>query len=560
LESVDFSLNRYYFEGNGAAARLRVGVLIESQSIPRFVHAVLADIAACNFAVLGGLFVESEKQSDSMLSWSGSKLPGPLATYYRLYDSRERRLPDALESVDSMPLLSGVPRVNLYQPQSSAAAPGDGIDLILCFGSRAAALQLAPLARLGAWLIEYGRMRTSDLSSALLAEFSRAEIVVPVRVIGVRNGDEACDVVADVTLSTRSRTGLADNVSSVIWSLQHVFIQTLRKLHEGTLRPSRPAGGRVDRSHESATQGRSLSRAFQSARWILGAGARRSFHRVLRGPRETEWQIAIRRSTLALVEESTAATLREFKWLAAEPGHFWADPFLFEAGDDLWLFYEDYPYATGRAVISCGRLKDDGSLTDTRVVLDRPYHLSYPHVFEWNGSIWMLPETTGAGQVELYRCERFPDAWVLEKTLLPIRATDPTIALIDGRWWLFLSPMPVQGQTATMLLFCADSPLGPWREVPSSPVCTDAHSARGAGRIFSHEGALIRPSQDCARTYGYAVGFNRIDVISQDRYEETAIGTVLPRGVPGLQRVHTYNRLRDWEAIDGFRYARAGNL
>ena len=562
MESVDFSVNQQYLKGRGAGGSLQIGVLIESLSVPRFVHAVLADIAACDFAAIACAFLESEHNASNLLSWSGPGLPAPLAAYYHLYDRRERRLPDALESVDTAPLLVGVPRVSLYGPQQEFGVPcrRDALDLILCFGSRASAQRLAPLARHGAWFIEYGSTRVQDIASALLSDFSRDEILFPVRLVGISSDGAAHKLTAEMVLSTRSRVAMADNVSSVVWSLQHMFIQTLHKFHAGTLSPRRTARALSASTTEPASKTAPLGSALRATRWIAAAGSRRIFRRILRGARRIEWQIAIRRSTRTLVENATSAALRDFRWLRAEPGHFWADPFLFEAGGDVWLFYEDYPYATGRAVISCGRLLDDGSLTDTRVAVDRPYHLSYPQVFEWDGAVWMIPETAGSGRVELYRCVRFPDAWILEKTLLCIRATDTTIAQVDGLWWLFVSPLPVLGQTATTLLYCSDSPLGPWTEVAASPVCTDVQAARGAGRIFPHRGALIRPSQNCAMTYGYSIRFNRIDTLTQQRFAECAVGTVLPHGVAGVQRVHTYSCVKEWEAIDAFRYADTRNV
>jgi hypothetical protein len=557
-ESIDHSLNRQYLEaGTSAAGKLSICVVVESRSVPRFIHATLADLSAAPFVSVAAVHVEHGAPAVQILSWSGGHVPTPLAAYHRLFDGRGSRLPDALEVVDASDLLGGIAPLDLAGPAQPANEADRKFDLILCFGSPRIGAQLAALARYGAWMVEYGSAREANLSRALLTDFSGGELLFPVRLISIGPNPDTCEIVTRLTLSTNSRASLADNVSSIVWSMQHIFIQSLHKLHAGQLHKTSCAGERRA-THPSHRERRWLD-SYRSAKWVARTAAGRMFRRALRGRRGIEWQIAVRRSERGFMSEPDV-TPGDFRWLSAERGHFWADPFLFAYEGQTWLFFEDYPYATGRGVLSCGILGDSGELTDTRLVLDRPYHLSYPQVFEWSGHTWMLPETTESGQVELYRCEGFPDRWKLETVLLPLRGTDPTIVRIEGRWWLFISPIPVKGQTATLLLYCADEPTGPWREVAASPASTDVRFAHGAGRIFIHEGQLIRPSQDCAKTYGYSVGFNRIDHISEDRYSETLLRTMLPNGVPSLKRVHTYNRLQDWEAIDGFRYCTNPNL
>jgi len=71
-------------------------------------------------------------------------------------------------------------------------------------------------------------------------------------------------------------------------------------------------------------------------------------------------------------------------------------------------------------------------------VLEERSHLSYPFVFERDGQIWMIPESSANATVSLYRAERFPDRWVKETDLLTgITASDATIVEHAGRLWMF---------------------------------------------------------------------------------------------------------------------------
>ena len=70
--------------------------------------------------------------------------------------------------------------------------------------------------------------------------------------------------------------------------------------------------------------------------------------------------------------------------------------------------------------------------------------------------------------------------------------------------------------------------------------------ARPAGRPFiDQSGSLIRPSQDCSDSYGRAIVFNRIEVLSETDYRETTIGRLGPDWRRANLGTHTYSRSDD---------------
>jgi hypothetical protein len=193
-------------------------------------------------------------------------------------------------------------------------------------------------------------------------------------------------------------------------------------------------------------------------------------------------------------------------------------------------------------------------------VLERPYHLSYPFVFEWNGTWWMLPETSHNQSVELYHCTAFPDCWVLEKTLLrDVRAADGTLWEQDGRWWLFANmATPGAGIHDELHLYYADSPLGPWQAHPRNPVKSDARSSRPAGALFRSGADLIRPAQDCGTAYGRAIVLNKVETLTSEDYRESIVGRIEPGWRNGIVRTHTLNQAGGWRVLDALRYLRRG--
>jgi len=242
-----------------------------------------------------------------------------------------------------------------------------------------------------------------------------------------------------------------------------------------------------------------------------------------------------------------------FKKFTPPTDRFWADPFIWLYENKYYVFIEELFYTTNRGRIICLALDEGLNIISNQVVLEKPYHLSYPFLFEHNGQLYMVPETKQNNRVELYRCTHFPDQWEFEKTLIDnIRALDNTLLEANGKWWLFANIQEEDGSSwDTLCLYYADHPLSDqWTPHPRNPIVKNIHSARPAGRIFSREGGMIRPSQDCSFRYGYAINFNRITTLTETDYVETHEHAFKPPSKGGILATHTFNSMGDLTAID----------
>jgi hypothetical protein len=215
------------------------------------------------------------------------------------------------------------------------------------------------------------------------------------------------------------------------------------------------------------------------------------------------------------------------------------------------LFVEHIPPG-GKGRIACSELGSNGNWTVPKTVVQADYHLSYPFLFEWQGQVYLMPETAENQTLELYRAVEFPWRWTLDRVIMQqAAAVDGTIAAFDGRYWLFVNMATLAGQyDAELFLFHADSPLGPWRPHPGNPVVADVRRARPAGSLLSIDGKLIRPSQDCSVRYGYALVWNQVEVLSTTDYRERPVGRLDPSWLRGALCTHTYTSNGEWEAVD----------
>jgi len=275
--------------------------------------------------------------------------------------------------------------------------------------------------------------------------------------------------------------------------------------------------------------------------WRIGSGVLR--RRASGWLGEKQWFIAYRRGSAPPTP------------IMPPPGRFYADPFLFQRDGRRYVFFEDYDWASERAVICYLEIDERGRHRAPQLALRQDCHLSYPFVFAEGEDVYMLPETAGHGTVELYRAVRFPGEWTLERVLLTdVTATDATLLRHEGRWWLFAA-LAVDGERPIdeLFLFSSDSLHGQWAPHPLNPIVSDVRCARPAGRIFLRDGQLIRPAQDCSEAYGGRLVFNRIDVLSPTEYREEPVGAIEPAVDTGNLRTHSYDSDGTYEVLDGFR-------
>jgi hypothetical protein len=75
-----------------------------------------------------------------------------------------------------------------------------------------------------------------------------------------------------------------------------------------------------------------------------------------------------------------------------------------------------------------------------------------------------------------------------------------------------------------------------------NPVVIGSTVARGAGRIFEHDGRLLRPSQrNTNGVYGYGLNIMEIEELTLDDYRERCIRTITPGFKPGLRGCHHFD-------------------
>lgn len=509
---------------------LRIGLLVDGPEIAGYGLEIARRIKNADFARLA-LVVRAV---------SGREPGSWLFVRYARWDRARVSAADPLDVVDGALDLDGTSTVPADAGQSVREAR---LDVIVDVTRERCGDALGRAATFGVWSVRFGN-RAPECFWEVVESNPLTSLDVQ-----VRQGPEAGVVTVGRSV-TATGPGLswARNRLAPYWAGASLVIEKLRALHDRGWdavrgRAVTPPGSEGRRPDASAPTNRDM------LRWLVPSAASAAVKRLALRATKPEWRLAIRRSDRSLLERAPGDLVGGFRWLEAPVGWSRADPFLGEFAGKTWAFFEEIDAATGRGRISAAEIGSRGEMAEATPALTRPYHLSYPGVFADGGEHFMIPETSDNGTVELYRCRRFPDEWVLEKVLFHDRAVDTTVWIEDGRYWFFTTTIDPSARAAFLWLFAADSLTGPWIRHPENPISMDVRRARGAGAIFRQNGKLYRPSQDCSGRYGRTFSLNEIEALTPEHYSERPVVTVEPQ--PGFVGTHTYARCGDVEMIDG---------
>jgi hypothetical protein len=282
--------------------------------------------------------------------------------------------------------------------------------------------------------------------------------------------------------------------------------------------------------------------AFQCARWI--------YHLCCHSP---HWRIGWRYIDGPGVIESGALSGPEWRVMPDRGTAFSADPFPIEWRGQTGVFYELFDYRADVGEIFFQPFDASGPVGAPSCALKERWHLSYPFLIEEAGELYMVPEASNSGAITLYRCVEFPGKWEpVAKLVENIEAADATIFRHGGRYWMTSVVRDgYGGYSDTLAIHHAPSLFGPWEPHARSPVLVDSRYARPAGAVVFHDGALLRPVQDCARGYGKDLAIMRIDALDPETFRQSMIGHLSPGGRWPGDRLHTLNRFGRLECIDG---------
>jgi hypothetical protein len=357
---------------------IRVLIAVSALKQPAWVAHVVEEIGASAFAEIAGIVVYPPEVS---------RRRGLLRSIYERIDrARFGRRDDAFSQRD---LSSFIPPAN-----------DTPFDVIVSIDA-AVPREVADQAQYGVWTCHFDQWNAfADRGATTLCSVE-ADIRGRQSIIGSSRAP------TDLISMRRGNSRLARRTATLL-------LQALEKVSNNPSIGGRPAGA-AD-SHGGVLRAATAAAARYARQLFLD---RRTVE---------QWHIAFRFGDDSL-------KLRGFHIAAPPPDRLWADPFAIQHDGRTFIFIEELVYRENRGVIAQFEVFEDGSFSPPQRVLERPYHLSYPCVFQFENEWWMLPETSENRTIELYRAVEFPHRWTAGPVLFrDVTAVDSTLFEFQGRW------------------------------------------------------------------------------------------------------------------------------
>ena len=261
---------------------------------------------------------------------------------------------------------------------------------------------------------------------------------------------------------------------------------------------------------------------------------------------------------LGFIEEGLEDTLKsknpKIHWVKKRINDRWfADPFILEVTEsEIIILAEEYCYDVRRGRIA--RVVIDRKIYEEKnfeIILDLPTHLSFPFIFRQNDKVYLMPENSASGCSTIYE---YDDA---SRKLTPLHHlaeesfADATIFEMDGKSYLCTTMLPDTNSTSVNIYSFDKENLKVVDRIAivEFPIVC----GRNAGEVFSVDGQLYRPAQDCTLCYGHGVILQKM-TMKDGEWKFEDVNSFYPNTFNYNQGVHTFNNYKGLIVIDARGY------
>ena len=254
------------------------------------------------------------------------------------------------------------------------------------------------------------------------------------------------------------------------------------------------------------------------------------------------WMVGIR--------DKTNSTQR-FEIVKPNKDQWLADPFIIENQGHHYLFVEQYLCQKNRAGIGVYEIKD-GIPVNNELIIDNPFHMSYPCVFQYKGVYYMIPESSSNQSLDVYKASSFPYKWEHVISLIEgRRVVDTTVFLKEDD--IYLLSYEKAGKGWNLITYILEMDTMSLRIIAETHYRTNV--GRPAGKLFQKDGALYRPAQNCSTKYGESLYIYKVTRLDHECYTEQLVDEIKARDIlmdVRFQRIHTINSDSRYVVVDVF--------
>ena len=543
--------------------KLKIGLLINSYSVPAWIYRALERVFLSDYTVISVVILNgSAGITSSHPLQDKKKLKPPLL--YQIISSFDKKIfnrgSNALECKNLDKLLKGIPMLEItpvldggfdtFNQNDIDQVRNAELDILVKFGFNNIKGDIIKSATYGVWAYHFGNQRKNEGNYVGYWEVIKNNPLTTAVLYALDNETVPGRILYQAGISTFMFSP-ARNQNSIFWFASSFLVRQMEILSRFGINRFLSETNRYNNTNkifeENPVRTPSNLESLKSGFILFW----RIFQEVIiRLFRKDFWYL------LYDIRENPSFEIKSFQKLIPPSDRFWADPFIIKENDNYFIFVEELFYKKRKGQISVIEMDSHGNHKDSIQILEKDFHLSYPCVFQSNGTYFMVPESGANKTIDLYECEIFPAKWKFKMTLMDdISAVDTTMFFYNNKWWLFTGLRENAGgyTDVELFLFYSDTLFtNIWKSHPLNPVVSDVTNARPAGKIFSQNNKLYRPSQDSTQYYGNKFSINEIICLNETDYKEKKISTVGPDWDNKVLATHTYNRIDQLSIIDAY--------
>jgi hypothetical protein len=542
--------------------KLKIGILLNSPIIPAWQFKILQDINKSEYAEFKLLIRNEIRQPVS------ENRRGKLAhSILKLLDKTDRLIFKSKVDYDCKKdvteLFGSIPELDLSFVSGPLSDGGFNeiarydLDIILKFDSYTSNEEILKTAKYGIWSNSFDNSNFLNGIKSGFWEVVSGRSITNSALIIAKTSNDLTDIVFNCWEST-CPFSISINRNNVLWRTSLFMPRLIRGLYNygdpflerqiSKFKSMEHPGDLYPRSYTLHTASKYVSNYFRQAL--------RMINKKLFYSDDFDWQVLFE---IQKGRNGLSTDFSSFRKLVSPKEIFWADPFILAKNDNYFIFVEEYIYKAYKAHIAVLKLDKEGNLLSSDKIIERPYHMSYPFIFNLENVYYMIPETGKNKTIELYRCTDFPYKWEFVKNIMAnVSAVDTTLFFYNNKCWLFTSidqTGNISGNSTELFLFYADDIFSDkWKNHPDNPIVSDVRTARPAGKLFIHEDKIYRPSQNCTGRYGRGFNISQVTKLTEYEYSETLISETEPGWDSKLKGIHTLNSDGDFTVIDVYSY------
>ena len=230
---------------------------------------------------------------------------------------------------------------------------------------------------------------------------------------------------------------------------------------------------------------------------------------------------------------------------------WFADPFILkETENEYHVLVEEFCFKIKRGRIARIVIdKRSWSIIEMKIVLDLETHLSFPAIFRAHDKIFVYPENSASGKLNLYLWNEVLEKLELVDNLSNNPLTDAVISTDFDRPYLFSTSLPTPNEN-TLSIYSSDLWNGAYTLCSTQEF--DEMIARGAGNLFKLKNKIIRPSQDCTKHYGHGIVLSEV-IYKNGSFTFKELKRLYPDSW-AYRGIHTFNVFNNVVVVDRKRY------